>query len=212
MQKTCEISDCDLPAKARGLCAMHYTRLYRRGDPLSVSVARGGPKREIERLISLRTNECVEWPYAKNRKGYGVINIGGQTVLVSRRVLAIVTGDDGAGKVAAHAPGICHNPKCVNPSHLRWATTRENAIDRHQDGSMLCGDRSPLARLTEDDRAAILRDARTQKEIAADYGVSRQHIQRIKAGWQTAEKRITGKPHPVAGSPDRPSAEPLHRA
>lgn len=132
----------------------------------------------------------------QNPKGYGVFNSGVGTRLVSRYILTIMTGDSGEGRQAAHAAGSCHNVKCVNPRHLRWATCRENIHDRHKDGTILQGDKSPLSKLSDADRAAIFTDPRRRAEIAKSYDISKAHVSRIKSGWVTADKRaISRKPH-----------------
>jgi DNA-binding transcriptional MerR regulator len=49
--KPCTIPDCDRPARVRGLCEAHYTRLRRHGDPLGGKAPR--PKRSVNDLLRM---------------------------------------------------------------------------------------------------------------------------------------------------------------
>lgn len=83
---------------------------------------------------------------------------------------------------ALHEPLVCHNPKCVNPRHLRWGLPRENTNDRIADGTAAIGERNPASKLTADQVHRIRSDNRIHRAIAADHGVSRSQISRIKKG------------------------------
>jgi len=95
---------------------------------------------------------CLIWPYAKLPGGYGVIKLKGWRVnqYVHRLVCEHANGPPPAGLYAAHC---CGNASCVNPYHLRWATPRENQMDRHAHGTIIRpdarGERNPSAKLTE---------------------------------------------------------------
>lgn len=82
---------------------------------------------------------------------------------------------------AAHAPLICHNRRCVNPRHLRWATPSSNMRDRDIDGTtfIATGERQGASKLTEQDVAGIRASNKPQKELAELYGVSKQQISKI---------------------------------
>jgi hypothetical protein len=57
-------------------------------------------------------------------------------VYAHRYVLTLTAGPPPFPRaVAAHAPLVCHNPACVNPRHLRWASQAENAADMKIDGT-----------------------------------------------------------------------------
>lgn len=66
----------------------------------------------------------------------------------------------------AHANGNRADPRLSN---LRWATRKENSADRRLHGTMLEGERHPLAKLSEEDVQAI-------RELHASGGHSRQCI------------------------------------
>ncbi len=79
-------------------------------------------------------SECINWPFHKVPSGYGRATYRGRRTSAHRVVLEIATGiTENEGLQAAHAPIICHNPACVNPNHLRWATPLENSQDKFLD-------------------------------------------------------------------------------
>ena len=66
-------------------------------------------------------------------------------------------------------------------SNLEWCTATQNAIhavrllERH-------GENMPNAKMTSEQVRSVRTDTRLHREIAADYGISRQVVSRIKSG------------------------------
>lgn len=76
----------------------------------------------------------------------------------------------------------CDNPRCIRVEHLMPGTRNDNVQDAVTRGQQASGERHGMAVLTDDQIRAIRDDLRTQQEVADDYGVSRQHISKIKRG------------------------------
>lgn len=83
----------------------------------------------------------------------------------------------------------CHNRACVEPTHLRWGTHRDNAQDRMQAGrsrTWRMAD-NPNTKLTDQQVRAIRADPRTQTLIASEYGITQAAVSAIKRrvtwGW-----------------------------
>ncbi|MBF3629786.1 MULTISPECIES: HNH endonuclease [pseudomallei group] len=109
------------------------------------------------------------------------------------KVLILVTGEEPGGRVAMHA---CDNPRCINPQHLRWGSSSDNYVDAMRKGRVhptarlrrKAGEQHGCAKLRRDDVEgirALYTAGHTQKEIAAQYKVSKSQVQRIVtgAGW-----------------------------
>lgn len=172
----CTVDGCDGKRKSLGYCEKHYYRKRRYG---TLKTKTELVAEFVERTLGNVTNECVLWPFGRDSGGYGIY--GG--VRAHRYLLQKHTGENPDGMYAAHGP--CHKRLCVNPHEvhgLRWATPRENILDRVRDGTDNRGERHALSVLTENDVRAIRRDSRTPTKIASDYPVSASYIRSIIKG------------------------------
>jgi hypothetical protein len=84
---------------------------------------------------------------------------------------------------AAHNCGKGHEG-CVNPSHLRWATPKENVADTLIHGTRNRGERQGISKLTREQvlRIRSLRYKMTPLEISKIMGVTDGNIRHILAG------------------------------
>lgn len=126
--------------------------------------------------------DCIIWTGKKNSKNYGRVRIGSGMTSAHRIALAKECGFMPPRYIeCAH---VCSKQRdCVNPAHLKWATSAENnGPDKVAQGTTNRGERHGRHRLKEADIAAIKADSRKHKEIAADFGVSAKHISDIRNG------------------------------
>ena len=135
---------------------------------------------KVERL---GPDDCWVWTAAKAEFGYGLIQVqspdGSWTLTFAHRVSARLAGMHIDGYAVLHS---CDNPPCVNPSHLRPGTLRENTADmlerkRHY--------QDPWTRMSRPKVEAIiarLKCGQSNASIASEFGVSRRCIARIAAG------------------------------
>ncbi len=180
----CSVEGCDEKRESKGMCSLHYARFKRHGDPLTLvrTTQAGEPLAFAQAAILSSTDDCITWPFGKVKGGHGVVWIDGKMWLAHRYVLTQAKGEPPTPQhQAAHTPVICHNPSCINPGHLRWATPTENSADRRDDGTHHEGERVNCSRLTREDVLAIRSDPRKQMEIAIQYGITPSHISRIKS-------------------------------
>lgn len=70
-----------------------------------------------------RSGKCWEWLGAHQTNGYSSIRYDGRTRLVHRLSYELHKGPISEGYEIDH---ICGNRGCVNPSHLRTATRKQN--------------------------------------------------------------------------------------
>lgn len=101
------------------------------------------------------------------------------TVLVHKLVCTAFNGARPEGKtMIAHNDGNPLNNKYTN---LRWATSLENEQDKILHGTQAKGETGGNSKLTEKDVADIRMDQRSQRKIAADYGITQANVWSIKA-------------------------------
>jgi hypothetical protein len=184
VEKVCLIADCKNPIKARGYCARHHHRLLRHGDPLGGDMDRGTAMKTLDGILSSDTGECIDWPHARHKAGYGAIRIDGKTRTVHRLVCLKIHGDP-PSKSKRYAAHSCGRHSCCNPRHLRWATHSENMMDRHFHGTDTSGEQHWNSKLTESDVSKIkqlLKGNMTTTGIGRQFGVTGSAIDQIKRG------------------------------
>lgn len=184
----CTIDGCNKPVYAFNLCPAHYTRKRRHGSPEGGGTRVGETHEFFESLFSAETDECISWPYAKDRNGYGLIATNGSNQIVSRRICERLYGPPTEERPqAAHSCG-CGHLGCVNPRHLRWASIKENHADKIGHGTAPRGENNYNSKLTEED-VRVIRSSKgvSQRELARRFGVSFSQISDIIArkrwGW-----------------------------
>lgn len=197
-----KIGDCSHPGCGksdvyivRGLCAAHYQRLRRHGDPSAGATFHGTALKFIDEVVLPFQGEvCLVWPYTRNGHGYAQLRIGGKSVGAYRHVCGLINGPAPTpDHEAAHSCGNGHLG-CVNPQHLRWATSFENQADRLVHGTDCRGEKSPLAKLSAEQVLAIRRmeGATSPSEIARQFGTTLQNVRLIQKrkrwAWLSEEK------------------------
>lgn len=192
--RTCSI--CDKPHRSKGYCQPHYYRLGKHGDPLGGRTPPGELLRFIHEVAVNHTgNECLTWPFSKIGKGYGKINVGGKSIIVSRYICELVNGPPPTpDHEAAHSCGKGHEA-CISPLHMSWKTKAENAADRLIHGTHTRGERNAQAKLTEAAAREILslRGKETPRDLAQRFSVSLATVAQIHTGrnwaWLNQEHR-----------------------
>lgn len=159
--KPCSVDGCNKNAHhsakgARGWCNKHHRRWSRHGDPCGGGTEYGLPAKFVETAVSSsERRDCLIWPFSRGSHGYGQISRNGKPVLVHRLVCEAAHGPAPSSEMdVAHSCGR-GGAGCVNPFHLRWATTAENMADRLAHGTTNRGERHGAAKLTRADVAKI---------------------------------------------------------
>lgn len=199
MKKQCSAPGCAHPERyrQRGLCGMHYQRLWKHGavdardhrlDRRPVS------ERFWEKVAQRGASEC--WPWlAGTVRGYGYLQRGGRRggrVLAHRLSWEIHRGPVPDGLLVLHA---CDNPPCVNPAHLFLGTQGDNHADMTAKGrgystfrehpEITRGEANNHAKLNADQVREIRRLAAagwSRPSIARRFGVTRQNVRCIVTG------------------------------
>lgn len=194
-KKICKIDGCGKPMLARGWCSAHWTRWKRHGNPLAGKTVIGAPKDFFNAALGFQGEDCLVWPYAKDANGYAQIRLRGSAKYVQREICTARFGPPAKGYVAAHSCGNGHLG-CVNPRHIRWATSKENAADRTTHGTEVRGSNVPGSKLTPAQVMQIrgMKGKETHEKIALLFGVSRQTvsdiISRRRWAWLKDEQHV----------------------
>lgn len=96
------------------------------------------PTRERFRAKVEKTESCWNWTGTISTKGYGRFSVRKTTYQAHRVSWEEVNGAIPAGLLIDH---MCHNRRCVNPSHLRMVTNKQNMENRR--GAM-CNSKSGI--------------------------------------------------------------------
>lgn len=127
--------------------------------------------------------DCWIWKWQKHERGYARARIDGKFQRISRWLLRDQLTTE--KPYALHKPGICHNPACINIDHLYAGNNYENMADTFVDGTANFGIKLTVEQVQEIYRRAWS-GLEKQKDIAADYGVTRGTVGHIKQGRRCA--------------------------
>lgn len=123
-KRQCSMPECDQPPAGRGLCNTHYHRLRTHGDPGAEVISRD-PLVRFWRKVA-KGPGCWMWTAAKTDRGYGAFRavLDGMEIRYAHRFsYTIANGPIPEGMQVDH---MCSVRACVNPSHLRLATSKQN--------------------------------------------------------------------------------------
>lgn len=186
---TCSIDACDKPVKARGWCAMHWSRWKRNGDPGDAEERCARPEDSIEARLArygwaVTETGCHEWQGLRNSvSGYGVVRLPGRTQDYAHRVrYRLEHGEIPEGMSVCHR---CDNPPCCNPRHLFLGAHAVNMRDSADKLRHAYGERNGHAKLsTEQVREirALCASGVSQTEAGARYGVTQGAVWAIVSG------------------------------
>ncbi|UWI83487.1 endonuclease [Ralstonia phage BHDT_So9] len=117
---------------------------------------------------------CKEFSGGKNKDGYGQRKHKGKVVGAHRVAYCEhnnVPIESIAGVVIRHK---CDNPRCIEPTHLEPGTHAQNMQDRRERRPKEAGHK--ITRAIAEAVRARLADGFTQKQVAAEFGISQPHV------------------------------------
>lgn len=184
---TCTVTGCDVPHVAKGYCDRHYRR-WRRGQEVTAEpLTRADRLQWLADLAVDPPDDCVEWPWSRRRNGYGLLSVGRYFIAASHLALE-ASGRPKPGAPRDNALHSCDNPPCVNPRHLRWGTSADNAQERRDRGRQssrkgTANGRAIIDQAKADEiRAVRASEGLTYREIGLRYGVSASAVAFVVKG------------------------------
>lgn len=181
--KVCIFDGCGAPSKSKGYCQKHYLRHRQHGDAsIKLRAANGECMDWMRRHVDYTGEACLIWPYSTGGRGDPTVEYDGKMRSACRVMCALVNGHPPTPKhEAAHNCGKGHEG-CINPSHLRWATSVENKADKRVHGTHTFGEIHPVSKLTEPEVMRVIRGSDAPCALARELGVSHTLIIRIRRG------------------------------
>lgn len=129
--KQCSITGCELAHYGGGWCRKHHERNRKFGDPLEGQDRSRPLRMRFQEKLSVSDSGCWIWIGSKDRHGYGQIRVNGRLSYAHRVSFEMYHSPITDGQLIDH---LCFTPACVNPSHLRAVSRREN--NEHRQGAM----------------------------------------------------------------------------
>jgi hypothetical protein len=177
--------DCTRPAKCRGYCEGHYSRLKKNGDVLAhVPLRRREDGTLTERFLAYiepQADGCWHWTGTIAPSGYGVLWHGTKQIAAHRFSYEHHLHPIPEGLFVCHQ---CDVRRCVNPAHLWLGTQSDNMLDASRKGRTQRGTAHPRAFSQE--KVDLMRHwyatGWSQGRIAALLGCSTSTVHRIVTG------------------------------
>ena len=130
--------------------------------------------------VNIKT-DCHEWIGSINDSGYGAFVVNGKREFAHRVAMRLQGYTLSGGECVLHK---CDNPKCVNPEHLFIGTRMDNNADAKRKGHhrFAIGELQGCAKLTEEAVLEIRASNKSNRKLAAYYGVGYSTIKDARNG------------------------------
>lgn len=132
--------------------------------------------------VDCESDDCIVWPFAIARGGYGNFGYLGQRHYAHRYMCELKHGP--APSDTHEAAHECGKSNCVNPRHIFWKTPTENKMDCWLHGTQVKHRTGNAGKVTREqaDEIRSLKAVKTLKELAEQFGISQSGIANICAG------------------------------
>jgi len=128
-------------------------------------------------------NDCWEFTGAKDSHGYGRIGYKNKVFSAHRLSFYLFKHRLFKGDCVLHK---CDNPRCINPEHLFLGTQKENMLDCKTKRRHTWGQKSSLAKLSNDDiesiKYLVSLNKYSQYDLAFLFKITQSNISKIING------------------------------
>lgn len=179
--RICTLDGCNKPSRVNKVCMMHHARMRTHGSYDTALTNFGTGNTPEERFWSRvdKTAACWNWTGHVQVGGYGHVQFKGK-LYVAHRLAWFFTYGSHPTQLLLHS---CDNPRCVNPSHLREGTAKENSGDAISRNRTARGTAVNTAKLQESDILRIrqsLTEGTRIADLARKFNVTWQNIRAIR--------------------------------
>lgn len=145
--------------------------------------------------------DCMEWQGGYTGNGHPSVRHNKQNVLARRLAYTLAGNVIKAKHVLANT---CNNPRCIDPEHVVQRTEKQHMIHMGKQGRQSDHLRSAKiaatkrassqAKLTEEQVREIRASSKTQRQLAAEYGINPTRINGIRQGrmWKDFSNPFAG--------------------
>lgn len=143
----------------------------------------------LKRAITVDEDGCWMWPKSRSNGRYGIARAGSVPTVMAHRLSHETFVGPVGDKMVLHR---CDKPLCINPEHLFLGSAADNTADMMKKRRHAHGEKSPRAKLSEEQAVAIWRDERSWQKIATAFGVSKGAVMLIKTrrSWAHIHARL----------------------
>lgn len=136
-------------------------------------------------IESVRTHgdsdECLIWPYAKKKTGYGTVWIDKRNIRAHRAAYQLIHGPIPGGLYLLHS---CDTPSCYNPNHVAPGTQLQNIREASARGRLKRNPENSHTAIINFAKAREIRHLRkTQKikikHLAEMFGISIESVSNV---------------------------------
>lgn len=178
----CCVEGCDRTSDGwrilAGRCERHHKAHKKYGDVSLAPYQHGEQKEWLDAHVHYQGDECLTWPFVRDRVGYGKAFFRGKPAPAHRAMCIMAHGEPSPADL--HASHLCHNGHlgCVNPRHLRWMTRVENQSNKPRQPR---GARHYSAKLGPVDVLGIrlLLNSKSQVSVAHEFRIGRSTVGQI---------------------------------
>lgn len=140
---------------------------------------------------------CIEWMGARQKAGYGALNLDGEIQATHRLSYETNVGPIPDGMFVCHK---CDNPSCINPDHLFVGTNADNMADMGRKGRAAWAKAVMPVEIREKIRKSMQANPRKssdiQKAAAAKMLKDRWASDEFRKQWS---ERMSGEGNPCFG-------------
>ena len=123
-------------------------------------------------ICSHMSEDCLFWPFAKDRQGYGKVFYQGKTERAHRVAYKLVHG------YWPEPNGLhsCDQPSCFNPFHIRSGSHKDNQLEKACKGRQIRGEKHKCSKLTPE----LVRELRREypstslRKLSVKFGIDRK--------------------------------------